>query len=239
MQTPDARLTASMLAVEALGLSPQGMPWESDTPVPCALEGIPLHRGDLLVPWKPGPNFMDEHDTTRSPVISGHVAALMGKSTMLKTQRMVFCREGAFPIATDAARAWFFLTPPEPPFVAVIADSMLQHLIWRSPVNWSKDLFTFRHGQALRTVNRPRLIEALGVLRDYAGPVFVRLDREGKDLNHGTFRNDVPPEITRHLTGLSPGELVALASLAKRNPPTPERPDAVRLTDQSKKRSTS
>lgn len=231
---PTQALSSARLATGALGIKPLGAPWRGKDPTLCALEGLPINPGEPAMPWRPGPNFMNDTDMVSaagkdSAVISGHVAALMQKAVMLKSQRMVFCPEGAFPLNTDAARAWFFLTPPEPPFVAVIADAMLQHLVWRAPVSLSRDLFVFRHGQQVKTVYRPRLVSLVESLKAYGGPAFVRLDRDGKDLHHGMLRSDVPEPLAATLIHATPGELIALASLAKRNPPPPERPDPVRL----------
>ena len=228
-------VSAAKLAGQALGIKPLGIPWGGSEPITCALEGLPIAPGEKVAPWRPGPNFMDDVTDTvtraggDSAVISGYVAALMQKTVMLKSQRMVFTPEGAYPLNTDAARAWFFLTPPEPPFVAVIADAMLQHLIWRTPVTLSQDLIVFRHGQSLKTVYRPRLERVLAALRAHDAPAFIRLDRDGKDPRHGQLRNDVPEALAKELAELTPGELIALASLAKRNPPEPERPAPVRI----------
>lgn len=224
--------SSSQLAAEALGLAPLGTPWRGpEGSVLCALEARPLRSGELVMPWKPGPNFMDDRDTVASPLVNGYAAALCAKSVMLKSQRMVFTREGAYSLATDAARAWFYLTPPEPPFVAVLADSMLQHLIWRTPVTHSRNWLIVRLGQRILHIRRPRLIAARDALLDYGQPAFVRLDREGKDGLHGRLRNDVPASLAHTLSDLTPGELVALATLAKRNPPIPEQPKPIRLGD--------
>lgn len=223
-------LSPSRIAAAALGLTPVGHPWGgAPGTLLCALERRPLEPGEPCLPFKPGPNFLDNTSITDSSVISGAAALFMAKAVMLKTQRAVFSGEGAFSLATDAARAWFFLTPPKPPYVAVIADSMLQHLIWRAPVNLSQDLIRFRHGHKLLTVRRPRLIEAMRVLNALDAPAFVALDRDGKHPGHGVLRASCPPEIARQLVDLTPGELLALATLAKKNPVTPARPEPIQL----------
>lgn len=225
-------ISPSRLAVEALGLAPLGTPWRGGgDDVLCALEGRPLQPGELVMPWKPKPTFMDDRDTVPSPLVNGYAAALCGKAVMLKTQRMLFTRDGAYSLATDAARAWFYLTPPEPPFVAVLSDSMLQHLIWRTPVTHSRNHLIMRLGQRILHIRRPRLIEARDALLAYGQAAFVRLDREGKDPLHGRLRSDVPADLANALIDLTPGELVALATLAKKNPPTPEQPEPIRLGD--------
>lgn len=218
-------VSPSSIAAAALSLTPQGVPWTGeDGSMLCALERRPLLSGELCVPFKPGANFMDDAQIARSSVISASAALFLTKAVMMKTQRAVFCAEGAFSLATDAARCWFFLSPPEPPYVAVISDSMLQHLVWRAPVNLSRELIQFRHGQKIHTIRRPHLVRFLEALREFGGPAFVALDREGKHPKHGVLRNTCPPDLAGLLAQATPGELIALASLAKKNPVAPERP---------------
>lgn len=231
----DPTLTACRLAAQALGLSPVGAAWPHTDPGLCALDASAIAHGDPYLPWKAGENFMDQQSTVASPVISGYAAPFLTKTVMQKTQRMVFCREGAFSLGTDAARTWFFLTPPEPPFVAVISSSMLQHLIWRTPICWSQDAVVFRHGPDLLQVRRPRLLEAVAVLREYAAThdpkdrPFLCLDRDRDDVRHGRLKRDLDPRVRTQLLDLTPGELMALATLCKRHPEAPHRPDPLLL----------
>lgn len=228
-------LSPSTIAATALGLTPVGRPWEgAPGTLVCALERRPLEPGELCQPFKPGPNFLDSTAIADSSVICAAAALFMGKAVMLKTQRAVFSPEGAFSLATDAARAWFFLTPPKPPYIAVIADSMLQHLVWRAPVNLSQDLIRFRHGHKVLTIRRPRLVAAMQALNALGAPAFVALDREGKHPGHGVLRDSCPPELARDLADLTPGEILALATLAKKNPVTPARPEPIQLDASSK-----
>lgn len=219
----------SSIAAEALGLTPHGVAWIGPEPMLCALERRPLLEGEPCVPFKPGANFMDDAIIARSSIVSGAAALFLAKSVMMKTQRAVFCTQGAFSLATDAARGWFFLSPPEPPYVAVIADSMLQHLVWRAPVNLSRELIQFRHGAKIHSIRRTRLIQFLDALRAHDGPAFVILDREGKHPSHGILRRDCPPDLAQLLSDATPGELIALATLAKKKPVAPERPEPFTL----------
>lgn len=219
----------SSIAANALNLEPQGIAWEGPETMLCALERRPLQPGELCVPFKPGANFMDDATTARTSVVSGVAALFLTKAVMMKTQRAVFCAEGAFSLATDAARTWFFLSPPTPPYVAVISDSMLQHLVWRAPVNLSQELIVFRHGQKIHTVRRAHLVRFVEALRAHDGPAFVSLDREGKDARHGVLRSDCPPQLAQLLAQATPGELIALATLAKKKPVAPERPEPFTL----------
>lgn len=78
----------------------------------------------------------------------------MGASTVL------ICSEGIYPIVRKEHRAWAFLTPPEPPFVIAIQNAKQQHVVWRSPVTLSQDLFLVRVGEQVMRIRRPLLLRA-------------------------------------------------------------------------------
>ncbi|PIV35212.1 MAG: hypothetical protein COS34_03435 [Lysobacterales bacterium CG02_land_8_20_14_3_00_62_12] len=226
----------SALAATALGLTPKGIAWGDDQgELVCALERRRLQYGELVVPFRPSPSFMDDTEIARTGIVSASANLFLAKDVMMVAQRAVFCAEGAFSLATDAARTWFFLTPPRPPFVAVIADSMLQHLVWRTPICCSQDLITFRHGAKLHSVRRRRLIDAVAQLKEYGRAAFVALDREGKHPGHGVLRRDCTGEMAQALADLTPGELIALATLAKKTPVEPVRPQAFVYTTRQHK----
>lgn len=222
-------------ACEAMGLRPAGRPWTGTEPIPCTLEGVPIQPGDPVDAWLPGPNFTDDVDlAARSGVISGWASVFMRKPVMTKTQRVVFTREGAFSLAKDNDRAWLLLTPPAPPWLAVIGDSTLQHLVWRTPPTLDNRLMFIRLGKETVFRIRPDLVkEALSriahqrTLDPNFHHGFVSLDRDAKDLSHGVIRHDTPAELAAFFSTLCAGEIWALSILAKANPPTPILPERV------------
>ena len=237
-------MRATQLALEALGGARVGTPWRIATR--CACCGAPIAEGDLAVPTSFGNNFTDDLSlATRSGVVCGACAPFLTIGPMRALQKVVVTRDGAYPLAKDVHRAWFFLTPPEPPYVAVVSDSMLQHLVWRTPVTLSNDLQIVRLGQRLLTIRRPVLLAALDWAREamlatlepgqpapenFARHPYVSLDREMTGTAHARIRNDVAaapraaPWLAK-LRELTPGETWALATLAKRAGVTPEQPE--------------
>lgn len=149
-------------------------------------------------------------------------ARLMGKSEMFRVLRSVITEDGIYPLTKHSARAWLFFTPPKPPFVAVLASSTLQHLVWRTPVTLSRELIVVRHGNRLHQI-RPALLrrasDAIARLREInpawrCGP-YVSLDREESSLVHAMVREDawqaLADEERDMFLSLKPGEIWALS----------------------------
>jgi len=242
LPTTSTPISPSALAVQALGMQPQGVP--SPREGICAMCAAPIAVGDLFVRTEYGQNFTDDASLAArgSGMLCGHCATAKTVGSMRLMQKAVFTREGAYPLAKDIHRAWFLLTPPEPPFVAVVSNSMQQHLVWRTPVSWSKDLFHVRFGGHLFKIRRPVLLEALDACAKFmssqpenAGKTgdairkhpYVLLSRDAEELTHGVLRSDLGPT-PAILHRLTPGEVWALATLAKAKTPSPEKPQ--RLT---------
>lgn len=236
---PTCVLSPSRFACEAIGALPEGRPWNGagGERLRCALEGVEIQPGDPVERWRPGPGFTDDVDVAaRTGVVSGWVSAFMRKPLMQATQRAVFTRDGVYSLAKDTDRAWLLLTPPDPPWLAVIADSTLQHLVWRTPLTLDNRAMRIRLGKdTILTINPDRLQQALQMIQAIRleNPRFTHgfqsLDREGRDPQHGVLRRDAPEHYARFVATLTAGEVWALAILAKANPPTPAMPERIRL----------
>lgn len=251
-----ALVSPTAFALEAMGGRPVGAPARLRTRCACCGQGI--EPGEPSTPTGFGPSFNDGASlAARSGVLCGSCPPFLTGPGLRATQKVVITRDGAFPLAKDVHRAWFFLTPPEPPYVALVSDSMLQHLIWRTPLTLSNDLQIVRLGPKLLRIRRRVLIEALDWAREAIEAIapsrpeaaeaktvrtkskpakpparhpFVSLDREMGSPTHGLLRADVArdPRATpwiERLRTLTSGELWALATLAKREAPVPEKPD--------------
>lgn len=231
-------------ALEALGGAPTGAP--SPVKTRCSCCGRPIAAGEPAAPTGFGPSFMDDLSlAARTGVVCGWCVPFLSAEVMRATQKVVITREGVFPLAKDVHRAWFLLTPPEPPYVAVVSDTMIQHLVWRTPVTLSNDLQIVRLGQRLLKIRRGVLLDALKWAQEAIACIdasktaekptrhpYVSLDREMASFTHGLFRTDVArdpraePWLAR-LRKLTLGETWALATLAKRETPTPEKPESL------------
>jgi len=226
--------SASRLACDAIGLIPVGI--ESDEQNACCLCGSPVDVGDRQIIFTaPSANFMDDFSmASRSGIACGYCAAIMPKKVMFKLQAGVFGHDGAYSLRKDTDRAWLLRRPPRTPFVAVVSDSTLQHLIWRTPVTLSSDLITIRLGPRLLTIRRHLALEMTDAViaeREQGKRVFRALDRGVKDLRHGQITwnkaEGIQPETRALLARASPGELWALATLAKAITPEPIEPDPI------------
>lgn len=198
------------------------------------MSGIPISPGDLVVATSYGPNFTSDLDLAArgSPVVSGYVAPLLAKPVMQRTQAALFCEKGAYKLTKDSARIWLFEDPPEGPYVVAVSDATLQHLIWRTPVNYSKDLMVVRLGERLLRIRRPVLLRAAEWLHALPEYPFRILDRKLTHFEHGIPADsaDLTPDQIAEIARLTPGELWALSSMVKRKPEVGAEPDLIDLT---------
>jgi len=254
---------ASDLVVKGTRLPLDGVPWQGKA-TQCACCGKPVNPGDIAVIDKHrfGPNFTDGPALAAkgSGAVCGSCSAVMNAPPLAALQRHLITSEGAFSLGTDSARTWLLLTPPEPPWVAVITDSKQSHMIWRTPVTVDNNLMTIRYGGRLLRIRRSILMEAIqdcqtlmddlrafkaaqvkgAKLAEDSKHPFVDLKREMDQPMFGVVRADVMvmakakrelATIARlqRLAQLTPGELWGLATLIKKTPVTPERPQPVRF----------
>ena len=254
----------SKLAMSALGLVPSqtGLtPAQEDTF--CTRCGQPVTKGDPVkeFPYHNDRSFMDAHDLGYRAdyrVSCQWCVLACTKKVMSKCSGTLFTAEGAYPLKTDDNRAWFFLTPPKPPYLVTVANTRnTQHLVWRTPVTldnemisvrFGPNLYTIRHSQLMRQIDLCR--EAADIITDYqrakegGGKVkaiphpFVCLDRNCSDPAHGmlwpniyeiTAKNEKLRSIVQELQRATLGELWALATLVKTNRPNPAKPEKIQL----------
>lgn len=274
----------SDIAIQGAKLELDGAPWKSEA-TGCACCGKPILPGDIAVRDKDrfGASFTDGPSLARrgSGAVCGACSALMNAKPLMALQHVVITRDAVYPIRKDIHRAWFLLTPPEPPYVAVVSDTKQAHLIWRTPPTLDNRLMIVRLGGRILRIRRPILeralvdcqiaADALNATRSGLGAVaepatgapigaggkvkakaksrkpeeglrhpFMRLGREFDDPRQGVIRREllvsplaapgtpVAAAIGR-LLALGPGELWALATLAKRKVEAPEKPAPLEL----------
>lgn len=253
---------SSDIAVTALKLKLDGVPWtKQDTQ--CACCGKPIATGDMAVRDKDrfGQKFTDGPSLAArgSGAVCGACSSIMNAAPMRATQHAVITTEGAYSIRKDIHRAWFLLTPPNPPYVAVVSDTKLAHLIWKTPPTLDNNLVIVRLGQRLMRIRRPVLMQAIKDCQLAADALnamvaekkrgrpaeslrhpFVYLGRELDDPRHGVIRSDLERsplaapgtpegEALRRLRQLTTGELWALSTLSKRQVEVPIKPDPIAL----------
>lgn len=211
--------------------------------------------GDLQVIFKPGPTFTDWQYLVGDTIpakgqfpVCVYCAAVMGgdflKRHQAKYNSAIYSAEGAWAITKDGERKAFLLSPPEPPFVAYVATTMGQHVVWRTPITLDKDWLQVGFGRDILTIERPLLLAAsscceavMDALRDsdyFTGRKkikagvrhpFVELNRKGigECGQQGVLRGDYRAWLVRNgfaadvalLESLGPGELWGLSVLNK------------------------
>lgn len=161
---------------------------------------------------------------------------------MMQAQACVANREGIWSLKKDAHRMWLLTDPPQPPFVAAIADSQKQHVVWRAAVTLDRDLIRLQLGRAALSIERPLALEAAAWARELADAAraagikltahrpFAALDRERTGLRHAVPRSDIAAlaradprsgALLARLLCLGEGELWALSVLSKAKAETP------------------
>ncbi len=237
-------LHPSRLAVQAAGRPHAGL-LSAKEPGLCAMCGQRHDIGDPVTPFAPTDSFTDfpALRAKSSRLICGWCAATCNDLFTQKALKTVICREGVFPAASNAHIAYWLLNPPEGPWLWIQGDQKKQHIIWRTPVNNSRDVYQVRHGEQVLSIRRERLLPACDTARRLAKAAsegrkgaalkspFVRLSRDLDDPAHGCIRPDLHARALtdkavqddiRHLQRLSPGELWALTALLYAQPERPQ-----------------
>lgn len=137
----------------------------------CRACGCDYPAGEPMEYRKPGPTFTDWQylvgDTLpkkKTFPCCVHCAGIMDgsylKSIQAKYSSAVYSAQGAWRMTRDAERIAFLLNPPEPPFVAFVATTMGQHVVWRCPITLDKDFIRIAFGRSVMDIDRPRLLLA-------------------------------------------------------------------------------
>lgn len=250
-------ISPSRLARQALSLDPVGYAHEGEA-THCSLCRQPIAPGDIAGPVEFSAAFTDWASVGDTGRACGDCNATTPQPVLRNLQRSVITAQGIYPIGTDDHRAWFLLTPPEPPFCAVVSTRSATaafHLHWKAPVTIDRNFIAvqlddqgiyIRHPVLLNALDACiRLGDALQALRpesrrrESLRHPFIALDRSASDPSHGALHPDVIQLGPEHgddlqlLRRLWPGELWALATLAKANAPTPTQPALITQTKEA------
>lgn len=193
----------SELVLRACGRQPLGAP--AKKPGRCAMCGFEHQPGDMVEPFKPGDSFTD-WSSLRNPesrVVCGWCAAVRGKEFTQTYAKSVVCSEGLFPFAKNDHIAYWLLNPPSGPFLMFASDQKIQHVIWRTDVSRSPDVYNIRYGEQQFMIRREKLLSGLDACRQITAALnagrkkaaintpFKLLSRDLSSLDHGALRSDV------------------------------------------------
>lgn len=161
MITINPSLKSSELVCRARGDEPAGV--LAEQPGVCALCGCEIKPGDLQVSLSLGDGFMDDLylSARGSQVVCGWCPPTMTADGLKVTGHGVFSPEGVRPFRKWGDIAASLQEPPQPPFVMVYATANNQHMAWRAPVNWSRELFYVRVGLRDLKIRRQVLLAAI------------------------------------------------------------------------------
>lgn len=234
----------SELVLRAAGRKPLGEPAKQAGR--CAMCGSEHKEGDLIMPFKPADSFTDWASLRmpQSSVICGWCVEVWNADFTQKYLKSVVSLEGVFPCAKNDHIAYWLLNPPPPPFLIFLGDQKRQHLVWRTDMSLSRDVFSVRFGEKQMLIRREKLVSGLAACHEVVAALnldrkkgklkspFRSLARELDDFQHGSLRQDVlalyqtEPTLQPYidcLLSLTPGEIWGLtAVLYAQNPHRPE-----------------
>ncbi len=142
---------------------PVGYPASADGR--CALCGVHYGKGEPVMPFERDKSFTDwasmAHPGSRTTCI-WCAGVMMGQSWRLfmqNFQKTIICEKGVFQAASKDHLAWWFLNPPAGDWLFVQGDKRMQHLVWRTPVNRSTEIYQVRYNEVVMTIRRQRLAD--------------------------------------------------------------------------------
>lgn len=213
----------SRFVCEALGIQPVTSR-KLKTDGACTMCGVEMTAGEECAPFAPEAGFNDYASLKRpgDGIICGHCAALWTKARLMGLQSFVATEHQVYDLGNPGIRSAALLSPPDPPFLFVLgtmSKPQFQHLIWRTPLSLSKDLFTVRLGGSLMQI-RPRVVkEAVAasqqlldayraINKRYKGSVPFVYERTATDVAFGQIHpsflplKDDAPELSTAITFL-------------------------------------
>lgn len=181
----NSKLSSSAVVAKALGLEAEGVPALKEGN--CAFCGAPINIGDPQVPFAVSGAFMDDLSLAArgSDMTCGYCVHHLSAEGLRTTGYGAFSViDGHIPFRKwqDIARA--LLNPPAVPFVMVYATANNQHMAWRAPVNYSRDLLYVRVGLRDLKIRRHKLTEAIDVCQRVAVAIGRSAEAKGKTLPH-------------------------------------------------------
>ena len=249
---------SSELAAKALLIENEGIKYSGGM-CKCAMCQRPIHDGDLVLDSdtlsRTFTDFPHLLATSNERLyICGYCNATRQQARNRYLQNSIITEAGIYNMSTDAARSWFWLTPPEPPYTVVFNHGApgCFHYHWRTPVTLDNRLVSMNWDGVIHRVQRFKVIDAIAhaaVLvsaanferkKNLVKGVFDQINRKGmmeKYSDHGRINATIlatvrdNPELRsslEFLQRLSPGELLAASAFLKAVPALPVMPPLVR-----------
>lgn len=140
-------------------------PVTAPPPIPeashCTLCAAELPAGSPALPWSPGASFNNWGDLQPTTHICQDCIPLLKGSTFLQQYAKGVVSQGRwYRFHTNNEIAYWALNPPEPPFIMFFGTAKMHHIIWRTPVSLSRELFQIRFGEQVFVIRHALLTVA-------------------------------------------------------------------------------
>ncbi len=199
-------ISPSKLAIQASarhGFKPIGIPAEKAGV--CMMCGFPHTEGDLVVSSNLSGSFTNWSDLANSgDIVCGHCAAVSQDPWTQAWMNSVVTESGVYKFASNNDIAFWLLNPPKTPFIMMRGDQQKQHLVWRTPVNYSPDVYQVRFGEKMLSIRRKQLVSA----RDAALRLSARIADGSKKKSAKAFNTPFVKPV-RDMDSLIAGQLRA------------------------------
>lgn len=195
-------LSPSRIAIEALQIPIDGIHAKEDGA--CAYCGTVINAGDLCVKTDISKGFLDGRSMARgsSKVTCPHCAQTLKSTFLMSHGHGMFSAEGKQPFQKWKDVAHALNNPPKPPFIAVYATAKQQHIVWRAPINLSRDVFYVRVGLRNLRIRRV-MLEAIKEACRVLGQVLIdhgKINAHEKTLPHPFI--SLSPDLKEVATGM-------------------------------------
>ena len=198
-------------------------------PCYCGMCGITVQAGEAACPWNPPKGFNNGKDMAAqgSPIVCVDCKAINNKKFMQNFANCVITSKGFWKAGSTVNRAYFLQTPPTEAFlfIAKHGSKLMQHLIWRAPVNHDPRIIKVLFADTILTIRHSVLLEAIqrglahaerveqeasvaGRKKKVSWPFFCGLELE-KTNGAGRLHPQISSEDRKFFSSLSLGELWA------------------------------
>ncbi|MEO8136795.1 MAG: type IV CRISPR-associated protein Csf1 [Betaproteobacteria bacterium] len=129
----------------------------------CNACGATIQRGEACAPALYPKSFGNQMDLRckASNWICADCATIFGsKDFLTRFSKTVANADGIYKLAATEDGAALITNPPQTPFVAIFSTRNAQHMVWRTPVTYSRDLIFLRLDDEVMTIRRQVVLAA-------------------------------------------------------------------------------
>ena len=159
-------ISPTQLLIKYLGIAPEGTE-VAEQPGRCVMCAGDYQAGDIIEPFSPASSFT-EYSDLQHPAgthICSACKATWTKEWMQNYTKSVVCDGYLYPFFSNDAVTHFLLNPPEPPYLMFISTQQLGHVVWKVPVNLSRDLMMVRYNDKVLKIRRGHLLDSVDAVK--------------------------------------------------------------------------